>query len=298
MSGTEPTPELQPASIAASTEREAMDWSLVLLSQGIEPTLARDPDTGNWQLVVSPDSLEAGRNSIRLYEEENRAWPLRLTLPWPGFAFDWTVLAWAGLLAVFFTLQGQPGSALDSAGVCAGGFVRAGQWWRLITATFLHADLGHLASNAVFGVLLLGLAMGRFGAGVGLLVAHLAGALGNTFALLWRDDRVSSLGASGVVMAALGLLAADGTVMQLRHRQPRRLIIGALACGMMLFLFLGVAPGSDIAAHFGGFLAGLLLGLPLAVLPFTCIRDGRLNWFSGAILTALVVTAWWLALRR
>ena len=37
---------------------------------------------------------------------------------------------------------------------------------------WLHADVGHFATNATFGLVLLGLVMGRYGTGVGLLAAH------------------------------------------------------------------------------------------------------------------------------
>src|ERR1035437_10950698 len=81
-----------------------------------------------------------------------------------------------------------------------------GEWWRLFTATWLHADLAHLAMNMVFGFLFLGLVMGRYGPGVGLLAAYLAGVGGNLAAWLVYGENHRGLGASGVVMGALGLL--------------------------------------------------------------------------------------------
>jgi hypothetical protein len=94
------------------------------------------------------------------------------------------------------------------------------------------------------------------------------------------------------------MLAMDTAAQQIRHRQPRRLVIGSLVGGVMLFLLLGVAPHSDVAAHLGGFLAGLTLGLPLALAPVTRIRNGLLNWLAAAALAAMIIVAWWLALRR
>jgi hypothetical protein len=55
---------MQPAhtTIPVRTERQAMDWSLVLVSQGIEVTIERDPDIDRWQLVVNaPDRTRALR---------------------------------------------------------------------------------------------------------------------------------------------------------------------------------------------------------------------------------------------
>jgi len=275
-----------------------MDWSLVLLSQGIESTVQHDPLTGEWVLRVEEDQVPAALHSIRLYERENRAWPFRQTLPWVGAAFDWAAVAWVGLIAVFFLLQTQPASTLYDVGVSRAGLVRAGDWWRPVTATCLHADLGHLALNAVFGLLLLGMAMGRFGSGPALLATLISGALANVIPLAWREDWAGSLGASGVVMAALGLLAADAVVQQLQRRQRGRLVAQALGGGVMLFVLMGTSPSSDIPAHTAGFVLGILLGLPLAWLPMTAIHRTRCNLVTGGVYCVLLCGAWIVAMTR
>jgi membrane associated rhomboid family serine protease len=292
-------PETSSDYIPATTRREAMDWSLVLISQGIESTFAPASDE-TWQLIVAPEQLAAARDSIRIYEAENRAWPLRHALPWPGFAFDWSVLAWMIMLVLIFMVQSQPGSTLKGVGQCDPIAVRYGDWWRLFTATQLHGDLPHLAANASLGFVLLGLAMGRLGSGLALLMATVCGALANLFALLWRNNEVPGLGASGVIMAALGLLTADSVVQQWRQRQPLKLILAGLGGGLMLFILIGVSPSprTDVAAHFGGFVAGLMAGVPLAVLPVTRIRNAWLNACSSAAFAALIIATWWLALRK
>jgi membrane associated rhomboid family serine protease len=287
-----------PNTIPASSEREAMDWSLVVLSQGIESTVLHDAAEGRWQLLVGAQDMAAAQDSIRLYEQENRAWPLRQPLPWVGASFDWTAVGWVGLIAVFFALQTQPGSSLEAVGVSRAGLVRAGEWWRPITATLLHADLGHLALNAVFGLMLLGMAMGRFGSGISLAVTLVGGALANATPLLWREDWAGSLGASAVVMAALGLLAGDAIMQQIQRRQPRRLVIQALAGGVMLFVLMGTSPSSDIPAHASGFVAGVMFGIPLAGLPLTTLRCARGNLVAGFLYCALVSGAWIWGLSR
>ncbi len=296
----EPPPTRADASgtLFASGEREAMDWSLVLLSQGIEATVLHDPEAGCWLVVPPPDQLAAAQESIRLYQQENRAWPFRQPLPWAGAAFDWTAVAWVGLIAVFFALQTQPGSTLGEIGISRAGLVRAGEWWRPVTATLLHADLGHLALNAVFGLMLLGMAMGRFGSGLALLVTLLSGAFANVVPLLWREDWAGSLGASGAVMAALGMLAADSAVQQMQRRQSQRLVIQALAGGVMLFMLVGLSPSSDVPAHVCGFIAGMILGLPLAWLPVTTLHRARWNILAGFGYCALLTCGWMWALVR
>lgn len=273
-----------------------MDWSLVLLSQGIESIVLQHPESRQWLLQVDPGEIARATESIQRYEQENQAWPFRHSLPWPGFSFDWTVLAWVAVITAMFTLQNRIASPVEAAGICNMGLVRAGEWWRPLTATMLHADLGHLAMNAVFGILLLGVAMGRFGSGLTLLTTTLCGTIANLFPLLWRDDRVSGLGASGVVMAALGLLAADTTMQYWRRRRPPRLILEGILGGVMLFVLVGLSPTSDVAAHTAGFTTGFLLGLPLAGLPLTTIRRPSWNIVAGFVYSATIMLGWLTAL--
>src|SRR5207302_9946394 len=87
--------------------------------------------------------------------------------------------------------------------------VSKGQWWRLFTAIFLHADIGHLAMNMSIGLVLLGLTMGRLGTGVGLLAAYLTGVGGNILTWLIYSGDHRSLGASGMIMGCVGLLAVQ-----------------------------------------------------------------------------------------
>ena len=286
--------------VGASTTSlpQAKDWSLVLLSQGIESVLDQDPQGNGWRLMVPSHQRELTSLTLGLYERENRAWPFRHPLPWSGFSFDWTVLAWALLVLGAFLLQMRPGSGLEDAGICNAGLVRTGEWWRPVTATMLHADPGHLTMNVVFGLLLLGVAMGRFGSGLTLLGATLAGSLANLIPLIWRPDTSSSLGASGVVMGALGMMAAGAAMHYWQRRHPPRLIMEALVGCMMLFVLVGLSPTSDVTAHAGGFAAGLAIGFPLAAVPVTSLRRMRVNFIAGALFCLLMTTAWTAALHQ
>lgn len=64
---------------------------------------------------------------------------------------------------------------------------------------------------------------------------------------------------------------------------------------VLLFVFLGVSPESDVVAHAGGFIGGLLLGVPLA-LARRSVHRPRLNLLAGILFIALVILPWWLAL--
>jgi membrane associated rhomboid family serine protease len=173
--------------------------------------------------------------------------------------------------------------------------VSQGQWWRLFTAVWLHADVGHLAANATLGLMLLGLVMGRYGVGVGSLAAYFAGVVGNVGSWLLAWGAHSSLGASGMVMGCVGLLAAQSIPLPPRPALPRRRLLSGVVAGLMLFLLLGLGPGTDVVAHVGGFLAGLLLGAGLAQAPGLAGR-GTVNLASGFVLAGLILIPWWEAL--
>jgi rhomboid protease GluP len=291
--------------LAAGSRRQAMDWSLVLLSQGIESTIQHDPEAG-WGLLVDSRESEPAISAIHLYQSENRHWPWRQEVFQPGLLFDWASLAWALLLALFFWLSDQP-LQLRPPGMMDNRAVAHGQWWRLFTAEWLHADLSHLAGNATLGFVLLGLTMGRYGTGLGLLAAYLAGAGGNALVWLLALRPHQSLGASGMVMGCLGLLAVQS--LPLRHPAAgarsllsvgfpsRKHLITGLVGGLLLFIFLGLSPGSDVLAHAGGFLFGIVLGALLTFALGPRSKPG-LNLVSGFLFLVFTLWPWWLALRH
>lgn len=272
-----------------------MDWSLVLASQGIEHIIDRSEEGATWELLVAARDSEQALKAIRLYHAENRHWPWHRKLFESDLFFDWASLSWAILLCIFYWLEAsQP--AFRTSGEMDSSAVTHGQWWRLFTAVWLHSDLSHLASNAVFGVIFLGLSMGRYGTGVGLLTAYIAGFCGNLFAWLIAPQPRFSLGASGMVMGALGLLAVQSLVLWRRDPQARKYILSGILGGVMLFLLLGLSPGSDLLAHAGGFVSGLLLGVILVRLSDLRKKTG-VHIFCGFLFAFLTIWPWWLALR-
>lgn len=269
-----------------------MDWSLALLSQGIECTIEATPE--GWQLRVAPDQYPQARTCIALYEVENRPRSWRSQLPSTGLLFDWSSLAWAGLVVVFYLLQ-QYSPVYEKQGLMDGRAVLNGEWWRLVTATWLHANATHLTLNLMCGLPLLGLTMGAYGAGPGFLAALLSGVGGNALALAVHGADHRSLGASGVVMGALGLLTIRGLWWYLHVQSNRRWAFAALAAGLMLFLLLGAGEGSDLLAHLGGWLCGLCTGRLALTWP-RIPRSGAWNLAAGLAAAALTILSWTCAL--
>ncbi|MGH9139240.1 MAG: rhomboid family intramembrane serine protease [Acidimicrobiales bacterium] len=147
---------------------------------------------------------------------------------------------------------GQTGFIID--GGLFGPAVEAGEWWRIVTAGFLHAGLMHLAFN-MFALYQLGLvlepALGRLRFGVLYGASMLAGSFG---VLLVSPDQLT-VGASGAVFGLLG-----GLVVAMRERgiNPMQTSIGTI---LMLNLFITFAiPGISIGGHIGGLVGGMAAG--------------------------------------
>jgi rhomboid protease GluP len=272
-----------------------MDWSLVLASQGLEPIIDYSPEGAGWGLLVPAATHQTALGAIQQYELENRRWPWRQELLQPGFLFDWASLAWVFLVCLFYWLD-YKAADLHGPGMMNSPAVVHGQWWRLFTAVWLHADISHLAANATIGLVLLGLALGRYGTGIGLLAAYFAGVGGNVAACIFSAGPHYSLGASGMVMGSLGLLAVQSFWLWRRTPHGSKHFLSSVSAGVLLFVLLGLSPGTDLLAHGGGFVCGLLLGAALS-------RQARLaqnqlvNLLAGLLFTWLVLWPWWLALR-
>jgi membrane associated rhomboid family serine protease len=278
--------------IATESKRQAMDWSLALVSQGIESIIDQGEETG-WGLIVDENDFARALEIIKQYQLENLRWPWQQKIFRQEISFDWGSLAWVFLMCLFFWLS-ERSENFRQAGIMNSEAVSHGEWWRFFTAVSLHADAGHLASNTGIGFVLLGLAMGRFGTGIGLLAAYLAGVGGNVASWLMSQHGHQSLGASGMVMGCLGLLAAQSVSMLRRDTKSLKAVVAGLTGGLMLFVLMGLSPGTDVAAHFGGFLAGVFLGMLLTVVP-RLGRSAPANIFAGAVFSVLVILPWWLA---
>jgi membrane associated rhomboid family serine protease len=286
-----------PARLPVRSEEQAREWSLVLVSQGIESALQQDAESGAWFLEVDPAQFSAACQTLRLYLRENRNRRWQSPVAWAGEVFDWRVWFWALWMAAMYGLERVLPLDLSVAGRVDGAAVAHGQWWRLFTATTLHGDEAHLLMNLASGVVLLGLAMGAFGAGAALLASVLAGAAGNVVTLLVNGPAHLSLGASGVVMAALGLLAAE-SVASAAVLPRRQWLTRGLGGAMMLTVLMGLNPASDFAAHLGGLGAGFLAGAALAAwrkrFPNALTQcDPWLAYGCGAILALAWALAIW-----
>jgi membrane associated rhomboid family serine protease len=269
-----------------------MDLSLVLLSQDIEAMIVPPAEGHGWQLLVAPEQHPRALHMIATYRAENRRFRWQQEIPGSGLIFDWRSLVWQLVLIVFFTLSVTSQTYLRPAGVMDARAVQAGEWWRLFTAVTLHNDAAHLLANATTGALLLGLAMGAFGSGLALLGAYLAGAGGNLAGLLLYDHDYRGLGASGMVMGSLGMMAAQWLVLLRVGLTTVELAVRGAVAGGLLLVLLGFDPHTDVVAHVGGFVTGGLLGAGLAWFGPHCPQKPWLNRLAEIVCAAGVMATW------
>ena len=270
-------------------------FELVLNARGIESRI--DYDAGTWRLLVSADDLLDGNRELVAYERENVPSP-------PAVAPQVIDNGYAGVaayLAVIWLVMICDANAVfgwdwTNIGRLQAHAVASGELWRVVTALTLHADLGHIAANSLFGGVF-GVLVGRyFGSGLGWLCIVLGGVLGNGLNVLIRHAEFSSIGASTATFAAVGLTAAfawrSGYFRHLTWQRSFAPVFAAIA----FFAYTGIGDEqTDVVAHVTGLASGFALGLGVAKMRLQLAGVRAQRFFAGMAAT-IVVLAWFSAI--
>jgi membrane associated rhomboid family serine protease len=148
-------------------------------------------------------------------------------------------------------------TAVDSSGQVVG--VAEGEWWRLITAAFLHYGLIHLGMNMLV-LWFIGPPLEEyFGHARYLLVYLVAGLAGSAGALIWSPNALT-VGASGAIWGMMGA----ALVLEAR----KIWVFGGQAMGLVVFnlAITFIIPGISIGGHIGGLIGGGLCALAFSSL--------------------------------
>ncbi|HVZ61024.1 MAG TPA: rhomboid family intramembrane serine protease [Terriglobales bacterium] len=139
------------------------------------------------------------------------------------------------------------------------------QWWRLLTSTFVHIGLLHLALNMWCLWSLGSLGEELYGPWVYTGLYLLAGVAGS-LASIWRHPGIVSAGASGAIFGLAGALIATFKLgnLPLPPAVLRTMLRSLVAFAGYNLMFGMLYPGIDNAAHVGGLVCGLLLGAALS----------------------------------
>jgi len=136
---------------------------------------------------------------------------------------------------------------------------RQGQYWRLFTVMFLHADLLHIFFN-MYGLYLFGyLIENALGRARFLAVYFISGFIASAASYTFADPNVLAVGASGAIFGLLGAWVAYN--WRRRNIAANRFQLQWAAMLIAINLVLGVTIAQiDNYAHIGGLIAGMAAG--------------------------------------
>jgi rhomboid protease GluP len=160
-----------------------------------------------------------------------------------------------------------------------------GQWWRLITAGFLHGGIFHILMNSwvLFDV---GVQVEEvFGVSRYLVIYFVGNVLGYLVSLYWAPGGLS-IGASAAIMGLIGAMIAYGVHDRSAHAAAMRKMYLRWVVYILLF---GLLPffAIDNAAHIGGLIGGFAIGYVAGTPGF---KEGVERFWQLASWAVLAVT--------
>lgn len=135
--------------------------------------------------------------------------------------------------------------------------VASGEYYRLVTSTFLHVGVSHFLFN-IFALYILG----KFVEGIytpwHMLITYItAGTIASLFSLVFITEGIS-LGASGAVYGLLGLIIIH---LLITRKIKAKLILQIIAVFAVVSVLSMFVANINHYAHIGGLIVGVLLGI-------------------------------------
>ena len=261
--------------VALAPDRaRSREWSTVLLAKGVPHWTAETAE--GMAVFVPPEREELALVQLAAYDREQRQEEeaVRRAPPPPPEVMG---PVWPGLLVMAVVLGSVHWWKVSVARDLARSWARDGveifvdgEWWRAATALLVHADMAHLLGNLSFGLLLMWFVVRAFGRWLGWWWVGWAGVLGNfAVAAFFYPERWAGVGASTAVFAAVGLLVAHGMIwshgVQGLRRHRSWLVPFGGGLGLLgVFGSGGDGLNVDVGAHLAGFVAGVVVGMPVA----------------------------------
>jgi membrane associated rhomboid family serine protease len=161
--------------------------------------------------------------------------------------------------AVLFGLQlvtggGVVGPGVTVWGVLFGPAVADGEYWRMVTSGFLHANVPHILFNS-WALWVLGPVVEGAFSRTRVIGIYLAGLFGGSALVLWFNWSTPTLGASAAVLGLGGAIVAVMTARGVSLRSNS--LVGVLVINLALPILI---PGISFWGHLGGILGGFAAG--------------------------------------
>lgn len=166
-----------------------------------------------------------------------------------------------------------------------GPLVRFGDYYRLITGTFLHGDLLHLLFNS-YALYIIGSQMESFlGKTKFTIVYFFSAIMGSLFSISFNQN--PSIGANGAIFGLLGSMLYFGYHYRVYLGSVLKSQIIPLIILNLLLGFLG--SGIDNFGHVGGLIGGALITVALGV-KYKSTSFERINgWIVTVLLTVFMI---------
>jgi len=168
-----------------------------------------------------------------------------------------------------------------------------GDWWRLVTAGFVHGGLVHIAFN-MWCLLSLGQLSERlFGRFQTLFIYLLTGVGGALLSISHNKAQILEVGASGAIFGIAGALLAGVKFGNLDiSAGEKRSVVSSMIFFVSVNFILGAGiMGSNIDnfCHLGGFITGLLMGVPMGGF---AQRHKLFQWATLLVTSAMLFLAY------
>ena len=186
------------------------------------------------------------------------------------------VLLFIGSTAGGSSFAGGPRGSVAADLALFGPAVAAGDWWRLLTAGFMHAGFIHILFN-MYVLYWLGTMLEPVLGHARFLGLYFASLLCGSFGVLLLSPNAVTVGASGAVF---GLMGAAFVLQRLRGVDPMASGIGPVILLNLAITF--VIPGISIGGHLGGLVGGAATAFAM---------DRLAQWRRGVALPVLACTA-------
>ena len=284
------------------SRQQAEQWSFVLGAVNIPSII--EFEQHSWVVKVSPVHAKRALQEIAAYVEEENDWPPNRPAPKVQklvfSKYQPPTILMMGALVAFYLFTGpwslKSGWFVNGA-VSGRQILENGEWWRLVTALTLHADVMHIFGNVLIGGVLVHFLCRLLGNGLGWFLILLSGILGNFLNVFLRGYMHNSVGFSTAIFGTIGILAGYQAVRK-RTTAARDILLPLAAGGGLLALLGTGGQRTDLGAHFFGLLVGIALGAALVFLPAQRILVTRTTLQSVLFVATLLIIqlSWWLAM--
>jgi rhomboid protease GluP len=208
------------------------------------------------------------------------------------------VLVFLAMIFSGISIAGPTPQQAVTFGADYGPYTLNGQWWRLLTSTFVHFGILHIGLN-MWCFWNLGRAAEQLMSRMSYLLAYFATGIFSSIASVYWHPLGASAGASGAIFGIAGTLVSYVYLKKTpAHLQLNKKFLSSVA----MFIFYNLAFGAAIrgisnAAHMGGLVMGLVVGalLPSASAPE---EERRTKLTAVVAFVAIVIVGSAVAVKR